>query len=238
MNEINLIYNENLIQSKLYPLNSPKRITIKDNSFVPSAVLFPIIPYEKKPYDLIIIHRTDRGSKHRGEMSFPGGKFDPNVDKTLQDTALRETNEEIGVSVDKIKLLGCLHDFPTMTRYIITAFIGIIDKDQKLVKEDREVQEILKIPIDFFVNKTSFREQMFEADKKKFPVFYFNYKNNETNKKYTIWGATAYMISTFIEIIYNYKMSEFEIRRFSVEEIKALKNYVALKDKITKNFKD
>ena len=81
-----------------------------------------------------------------------GGKFDHLLDSSLKDTALRETEEEIGVSKENIKIIGCLDDFPTMTKYIITPFIGIIDKDQKLVKDDREVQEIVKIPIDFFIN--------------------------------------------------------------------------------------
>ena len=133
MDTANLIYDEDLIKRALFPCDSSLRISIKDEFFTSSAVLFSIIPYEDKPYNLVLIHRTDKGTRHRGEMSFPGGKFEPVLDNSLRDTALRETEEEIGVSKENIKIIGCLDDFPTMTKYIITPFIGIIDKDQKLI---------------------------------------------------------------------------------------------------------
>ncbi len=235
--DLDLIFNQKLIKEKLLDFDSPKRISLKDDFFTSSAVLFSIIPYEDRPYDLVIIHRTDRGSRHRGEMSFPGGKFDPNVDISLQDTALRETEEEIGIPRKSIKILGCLDDFPTMTKFIVSPFVGLINKNQKLEKEEREVQEILKIPIDFFVSKRSFREQAFDIEGKKFPIFYFNYKNKENGKTYTVWGATAHMIATFIELIYDVNMSELGLQRFRLEKIKFLKDYI-IRDKIHKKFEN
>ena len=154
-----LIFNEALIKRKLFDCNSPSRISLQDDFFTRSAVLFSLIPYENKPYDLILIHRSNLGTRHRGEMSFPGGKFEKDEDITLKDTALRETGEEIGVNRESIKIIGCLDDFPTMTKYIITPFVAVIDKNQQLLREEREVQRILKIPIDFFTSKTQFREQ-------------------------------------------------------------------------------
>lgn len=236
MDKNNLIFDESLIREKLYPCDSPLRVSINDDFFTSSAVLFSIIPHQNKPYELILIHRSDKGTRHRGEMSFPGGKFDPNVDKSLKDTALRETEEEIGVPRENIKIIGCLDAFPTMTRFIITPFLGVINDDQKLIKDEREVQRILKIPIDFFTNKISFREQTVDIDNKKFPVFYFTYRDKETEQSYTIWGATAFLISNFIEKIYGIQMSELGLKRFKLEKIKQLKEYIKYKDKITKNF--
>ena len=169
-------------------------------------------------------------------MSFPGGRFDPDADNSLQDTALRETEEEVGVPQNKIKILGCMHDFPTMTKFVITPFIGIIDKNQKLIKDEREVQEILKIPIDFFVYKKNFREQAFDIEGNKFPIFYFNYKNEEDGKTYVVWGATAYMISTFIETIYDVNISELGLPRFNLEKIRDLKDYIKYRHEITSKF--
>ncbi len=236
MDALNLIFDENLIRRKLYPCDSPSRISLKDKFFTSSAVLFSIIPYEEKPYELILIHRSERGTRHRGEMSFPGGKFDPRADKSLKDTAMRETEEEIGVSRKNIKILGCLDDFPTMTRYIITPFLGIIDKNQILQKDNREVQRILKIPIDFFTNTGNFREQAVDIDNKKFPIFYFNYFDSENEQKYTIWGATAYMIVTFLEQIYGFTLSQLRLKRFKLEKIKLLKEYIKYRNHITSKF--
>ena len=123
-----------------------------------------------------------------------------------------------------------------MTKFIITPFIGIIDKDQILVKDEREVQEILKIPIGFFIGKKNFREQAIDIEGKKFPIFYFNYKNKENRKKYTVWGATAYMISNFIETVYDIDLSELGLKRFKMENIKQLKDYIKYKRKITSKF--
>lgn len=236
MDKSDLIFKENFIKQKLHLFNSPKRIRIDDDFFTKSAVLFSIIPYENKPYDLIVIHRTDKGSQHRGEMSFPGGKFDPLSDNSLEETALRETEEEIGVPKSKIKILGCLDDMVTLTKFIVTPFIGIIDKDQILIKEEREVQEILKIPIDFFISKKKFREQAIDIEGKKFPIFYFNYKNKVNSKTYTVWGATAYMISNFIKIVYDIDLSELGLKRFKLENIKLLKDYIKYRRMITSKF--
>jgi ADP-ribose pyrophosphatase YjhB (NUDIX family) len=166
-------------------------------------------------------------------MSFPGGKFDPSVDQTLLDTAIREAMEEIGVSRDDIEILGCLNDFPTMTKYIISPFVAKINPEAKLIRQEREVQEILKVPIDFFINKINFQEQAFKIEDKKFPVFYFTYENQQSNKSYLIWGATAFMIVSFIERIYGYEMSELGIKRFKLNEIVSLKDFIRYRDKIT-----
>ncbi len=231
-----LIFNETLIKSKLFDCNSPSRISLKDDFFTRSAVLFSIIPYKNRPYELILIHRSNLGTRHRGEMSFPGGKFEEYKDKTLRDTALRETGEEIGVNRESIKIIGCLDDFPTMTKYIITPFVAVIDKNQQLIREEREVQRILKIPIDFFTSKTQFREQAVDLDGNKFPVFYFNYFDKDSGQKYTVWGATAHMIVTFIETIYGFTLSSLGLKRFKLEKIKDLKEYIKYRDKITKKF--
>lgn len=236
MDKIDLIFDESFITNKLLAFNSQKQIILKDDFFTSSSVLFAIIPYEDKPYDLIIIHRTDKGSRHSGEMSFPGGKFDSKTDKSLKDTALRETEEEVGVPKENINIIGCLDDLVTLTRFIISPFIGIVDKEQKLKKEDREVQEILKIPIDFFLSKKNFREQSFVIDGRKFPIYYFDYKNKENGKIYTIWGATAYMIVNFIEIIYDSNLSELGLKRLKLEKIKYLKDYIKFKHEITSKF--
>ncbi|MFX1438528.1 MAG: NUDIX hydrolase, partial [Promethearchaeota archaeon] len=219
MDSANLIFKRDLIKKALYPFESSLRVSIKDKFFTSAAVLFAIIPYQDKPYKLVLIHRSDKGLRHRGEISFPGGKFDPQFDKSLRDTALRETEEEIGVPRENINILGCLDDFPTMTRYIITPFLGIIDKNQDLVRDKREVQRILKIPIDFFISKSNFREQAVDIEKKQFPIFYFNYIDPKNSQKYTIWGATAFLIVTFIEKIYEITMSELGLERFKLEKI-------------------
>jgi 8-oxo-dGTP pyrophosphatase MutT (NUDIX family) len=221
-----LIFNEKLIRQKIHQCDSPARISLNDDSFTPAAVIFSIIPHKNKPYELILIHRSNEGTRHRGEMSFPGGKFEPGVDNSIRDTALRETEEEIGVPRQNIKILGCLDDFPTITKYIVTPFLGVFDKNQKLQRDEREVQKILKVPIDFFMNKKNFEERTYEIEDLKFPVFYFNYFNEENGIFYTIWGATGFLISYFLETVYNIQMGSSKARRPTIENIKRRHQYL------------
>jgi 8-oxo-dGTP pyrophosphatase MutT (NUDIX family) len=194
------------------------------------------MPYSNRPYDLILIKRTEKGTKHRGEMAFPGGKFDLSEDKSLLDTALREAEEEIGVERHKVKILGCLHDFPTMTRYIITAFIGVINENQNFIKETKEVEEIVKIPIDFFINPDNFSEQFFEFENQSFPVFYYNYFDKTNNKTYTVWGATGYLIVSYIEMIYNIMFSKIGKSILSLEQIRSLRAAILYAKKFKERF--
>jgi 8-oxo-dGTP pyrophosphatase MutT (NUDIX family) len=236
MDSLNLIFDEDFIRRNLYQCDSPTRIKLRDEFFTSSAILFSIIPYKDKPYDLVLIHRSNRGIRHRGEMSFPGGKFEPENDNSLKDTALREAEEEIGIKRENVRIIGCLDDFPTMTKYVITPYVAVISKNEKLIKDDREVQDIVKVPIDFFVSKKNFNEQALDVNGNKFPVFYFNFKEPETQRKYTIWGATAYMISTFIETIYGITMSNLGLKRFKLEKIRDLKEYIKYRNQITSKF--
>ena len=112
-----------------------------------------------------------------------------------------------------------------MTQYIITPFVGVINKDQELTRDEREVQEIIKVPINFFTEKRSFKETAMDIGRKPFPVFYFNYHAN--NKNYMIWGATAYMITSFIKLIYDQELSELGLRRYNINEIKSLKSFAS-----------
>ncbi|MCP4762445.1 MAG: NUDIX domain-containing protein, partial [archaeon] len=105
MEPSNFFFNEKLIKERTLPYDSPLRFSLKDDFFTPSAVLFTIIPYDDKPYELVVIHRANKGTKHRGEMSFPGGKFEPQ-DKSLKMTALREAEEEIGVPTINVNIIG------------------------------------------------------------------------------------------------------------------------------------
>ncbi|MGV9205039.1 MAG: NUDIX hydrolase [Promethearchaeia archaeon] len=232
-----LIFKKSEIQFKLFDLHSANRIKLKDDElFTKSAILFTIIRKKIHPYNLLLIHRTDRGTKHRNEISFPGGKYEPETDDTLIDTAIREAEEEIGISKAGIEILGCMHDFPTLTRYIITPIIGVVDEDQSYCRQPSEVRRILKIPISYFAKKQNFNERFITLDQKKFPVYYYNYFDDEQKRIYTIWGATAHMIQEFLYQIYSIKLSGLNLERFSLKEIKNLKNNLKFKRRLSNGF--
>jgi 8-oxo-dGTP pyrophosphatase MutT (NUDIX family) len=193
---------------------------MRENPFVNSAIAFLIIPYEDRPYDLVLIRRTKReDDKHAGEMSFPGGKVDPEFDKTYIDTALRETEEELGIPRNKIILLGCLDDHLTPKGFIITPVVCYINSDQQMVRQEEEVKEIIKIPINFFVNKKNYRERTYYIKNDLVGVGKFNYRA-PNKRKYVIFGATSHIIVHFVDSVYNVGLMTPGCRRINCNDIR------------------
>lgn len=220
MERSNFIFNENSIRSKLLPLDSPSRLSLKDDKFVNSAITFLIVPYTDKPYDLVLIRRTHSDKdKHSGEMSFPGGKQDPQ-DISLEETALRECEEELGVSRENIQVLGSFDDHITPQKFIITPIVGFIDQEQELLKCEEEVHEILKIPVNFFVNRKNYRERTYQLNNQTIGVGKFNYRDPD-GKKYVIFGATCHIIATYVDLIHNAGLVKPSLRRLSPADFNA-----------------
>jgi 8-oxo-dGTP pyrophosphatase MutT (NUDIX family) len=217
---LNLIFDKNYITKKLKNFDSPSRLCLQDEDFIKSAILFLIIPNKDRPYDLALIRRTHRDKdKHAGEMSFPGGLFDSKLDKSFQDTALRETEEELGILRSDINILGCLDDHITPKKFIITPFVGYVDTNQKMIKNDEEVQEIVKISIDFFANEKNHRERVYNLKENTIAVGKYNYRGLN-NKKYVIFGATTHIIVSFIGLVYDIKLMQNGARRLICSDFK------------------
>ena len=217
---MDFVFNERLIRNKLKDFDSPNRLKMSHEYFINSAVVFLLIPYKDKPYDLVLIRRTKiKTDKHSGEMSFPGGKFDPKLDKSYLDTALRELEEELGIPNRQVDVLGCIDDHLTPKGFVITAFVAFITPDIKMVKQESEVNEIVKIPVTFFANKENFKERTYKLEEDLIGVGKFNYFSPE-NKKYVIFGATSHIIVKYIDTVYNLGLMTPGCRRINCEDIK------------------
>jgi 8-oxo-dGTP pyrophosphatase MutT (NUDIX family) len=119
---------------------------VEDKSYGLSAVLVPL--YEKEGEGFVLFtKRTSKVKYHQGQLSFPGGAFDPQ-DGNLKSTALRESFEEIGLQPGDVDVLGELDDVATLTsRYIITPFVGIIPYPYNFRINPEEVEKILEVPL-------------------------------------------------------------------------------------------
>ena len=120
---------------------------IADPKQIPAAVLVPI--YEKDgQYHILFIKRTEWVEKHKGEISFPGGTYEAR-DKTLLDTALRESAEEINLNPDDVEVLGELNNVSSVkTNYAITPFLAFIPWPYEFKVDGHETEEIFEAPID------------------------------------------------------------------------------------------
>jgi 8-oxo-dGTP pyrophosphatase MutT (NUDIX family) len=189
-----------------------------------SAVLIPILlvhtsSSNSPSYQIIMTGRSPKLKHHTGEMSFPGGKFDPKQDVSLKDTALRETYEEIGVAPENIKIVGNLDDLPTLTGWTIRVFVGLLEipPDFKFTINQEEVSTLVKIPIEYIAKDNLFYKIPFPKDQN-FSMLCFDYKDNELNQNFKIWGASAHMLQEFLKKLYDIVVISPEYYRPTLKE--------------------
>ncbi|HOJ50676.1 MAG TPA: CoA pyrophosphatase [Spirochaetota bacterium] len=139
---------------------------------------------------IILTKRTKNVRTHKGQISFPGGKYE-DIDRELIITAIRETTEEIGVTQDKITEIKKLnYSYISPRGFIIYPFYAKLKKNS-FKKNSDEVEKIIKIPVAFF-KKGIYSKHLYKVNRKKvlLPVYIFG--------KTRIWGATANIIYNFI----------------------------------------
>lgn len=147
--------------------------------------------------DMVFTQRRCYVGVHSGQMSFPGGKRDVR-DKDLQETALRETKEEIGVEPEKIEVIGKLSElYIPPSNYLVYPCVGFAPKLDRFHAQEEEVEEIVEIPVQFFLDTKNINRQteikLGSGEIVKVPAYVFG--------KHIIWGATAIMISEFTYIL-------------------------------------
>ena len=164
-----------------------------------SAVLMPLFERYGQ-YSLLFTRRTDEVNYHKGQICFPGGGIS-GQDKTAQETALRESFEEIGIRPEEVEILGELDDMYTIASdFIITPFVGVIPGSYHFVSNPTEVKEILNIPLNAFWKEAKFWLEggsLIGSDgaAHDFDAHFFEYKGE------VVWGATARILKGFLDLL-------------------------------------
>jgi len=165
-----------------------------DESRVRAAVLVPVYCKQEQLH-ILFIKRTETVRVHKGEMSFPGGTYEYE-DGALVNTALRESAEEIGLNPGDVEILGELDDEPTIiTNYNISPFVAFIPWPYKFRLSPEETEEIINVPVQSLLDKTSRRKGIRTVDGKTIITYDYHYQER------VIWGATARILSKFLSIL-------------------------------------
>ncbi|MGM0530162.1 MAG: NUDIX hydrolase [Bacteroidota bacterium] len=186
-------------QYKMAPLKRDlsEPLTTKGTKY--AGVLILLYPLEEEYYT-ILIRRTLYNGVHSGQISFPGGKYEFH-DRDLITTALRETEEEIGVSSNEIKVIGKLTPlFIPVSNYIVHPVVGVLKSKPSLERNYKEVEEIFSVKLETLTDPRCLihNDSIYESEHNiEAPYFLYN--------KFKIWGATAMILSEFIEIHKNTK---------------------------------
>ncbi len=174
-------------------LSRRQKRRITDANLTTSAVLVPIY-YKKGQYYILFTKRAERLKEHKGQISFPGGARQKK-DRTLVDTALRESAEEIGLAPGDVKVLGELDDTLTETsNYVISPFVALIPYPYQFRVDGREVEEIIEAPISVLLDKECLRQKTAVLGGKALTLYVYKYRGR------VIWGTTASILNQFLGV--------------------------------------
>lgn len=158
----------------------------------PSGVLVPLYPDDENRLHVILTLRT-RSIRHAGQISFPGGRKEG--DEHLSETALRETEEEIGIQRNRIEIARSITPlYLHRTDNQITPYVGFLDGEPELKPNPAEVDEAFTAPLQNFIEGSHYREEKWNLAESSFHVPFW------AIHKVPLWGATAMMMSELVEL--------------------------------------
>lgn len=166
-----------VIQMALKPLLSNLR---------EAAVLVPIV-MRPEGFQVLLTRRADTLRNHKGQVSFPGGRRDPE-DLTLAACALREAQEEVGLPPANVEIVGYLDDYPTTTRYRVTPVVALVRPPEQFAFDAVEVAEIFEVPLALLLDPARYASKILTKDGLNVPFFEIHHGGHR------IWGATAGML--------------------------------------------
>ncbi|TWA66675.1 8-oxo-dGTP pyrophosphatase MutT (NUDIX family) [Azospirillum baldaniorum] len=158
-----------------------------------AAVLVPLVD---RPEELTVIftQRTANLTAHAGQISFPGGRMESD-DRDPEDTALRETEEEIGLGRDHIEVLGRLDTYVTRTGFRVTPVVGLVRPPFQVTPDPTEVAEVFEVPLAAILDPTNPQRHSREFQGAQRYFYAFPYQQR------FIWGATAGMLVNLCDVL-------------------------------------
>ena len=158
-----------------------------------AAVLIPLL-LKSDGLTVLLTQRTDHLHDHAGQISFPGGRMDPG-DSSPNDTALRESEEEIGLDRQGVDIIGHLPQYLTVSGYSVTPVVGLVKPQAEYVLDTFEVADVFEVPLHFLMDPANHQVRVWESDQGSRRFYSMPYENR------FIWGATAGMLRNLYHLL-------------------------------------
>ena len=157
-----------------------------DRALKLAAVLVPVVDYENEP-KILLTRRADHLAQHSGQVAFPGGKVEAE-DGGPVSAALREAQEEIGLSAEYVDVAGFLSTYETGSGFRILPVVGFVRPGFQLEIDHNEVAETFEVPLELMINEANYNRHEIEWEGRMEAYYAVEYEG------YNIWGATAGML--------------------------------------------
>ena len=156
-----------------------------------AAVLVPLFVRDGMLW-VVFTRRTETVEHHRGQISFPGGVEEPE-DEDLAATALRETQEELGILPEDVRLLGALSPIVTITDFAVAPFVGAIPQPYAFTPAESEIAEVIEAPLGALRDPAILETRVLQGRDE--PVLFYHHG------PHVIWGATARILAELLEAL-------------------------------------
>lgn len=161
--------------------------------FRPAAVLVPLV-CRTGALCVTFLRRVEDGSIHSGQVAFPGGAREEEDADTVAN-AVREAEEEVGIPAATVRFLGLLDDSATISHYVVTPVVGVVEPPPEYRLDPREAQEVFEVPLTYLLDRDhEKRVDDVEFLGHRWPLFEYRWQER------LIWGATGRMLHEFLEI--------------------------------------
>lgn len=179
--------------SRLRPLMLRQRPDEMDAGGLKRAcVVIPLLAH-RDPFSILFSRRSENLSVHGGQISFPGGGA--HEKEPLEDAALREMNEEVGIPPGQVELLGRMDDLVTRTGFIVAPFVGVVKERPDYVLQQGEVDEIFEVPVEALLRSGVPEVRFIQYQGGRYPSYFYDYEG------ISIWGLTGRMLKSFLDVV-------------------------------------
>jgi 8-oxo-dGTP pyrophosphatase MutT (NUDIX family) len=160
-----------------------------------ASVLVPLVR-RADGLHVLLTERTAHLREHAGQISFPGGRVEAH-DVDAAATALREAEEEIGLPIAQVEVIGHLPAYTTVTNFVVTPVVGLVEPPERLTLDPFEVAAAFEVPLPFLMTPAHHHRHVFDVAGQQRQFLSMPWQGLDANgrpREYFIWGATAAML--------------------------------------------
>lgn len=165
-----------------------------------AAVLVPLVQRDEGLH-VLLTRRTEHLRDHAGQISFPGGRSEPE-DGGPEATALREAHEEVGLLPQQVEVLGHLPTYTTVTHFVVTPVVALVQPPLTLQLDAFEVAEAFEVPLQYLMTPAHHRRHVFHFEGGQRQFLSMPWRRAEAASEYFIWGATAAMLRNLYHFLH------------------------------------